>query len=63
MAPPTYANKDHAVFYDRDNKAAFVGVEDESGFYVYSLSGKLLANNPSVEEFEKIADIYLGKIK
>lgn len=61
MILPTYANKDHSIFYDKNGEAAFVGIEDESGFYVYSLSGKLLASNPSVEDLEKIVEIYIGK--
>jgi len=61
MTLPTYAKKDHSIFYDKNGEAAFVGIEDESGFYVYSLSGKLLANNPSIEEFEKIVSIYIGR--
>jgi len=59
MIPPTYAKKDHSIFYDKNGEAAFVGVEDESGFYIYSLSGKLLASNPSREDLEKIVDIYI----
>ena len=59
MVLPPYAKFEHAVFYDRNGEAAFVGVEDESGFYVYSLSGKLLASNPSREDLEKIVDIYI----
>lgn len=59
MILPTYAKKDHSVFYDKNGEAAFVGVEDESGFYIYSLSGRLLASNPSREDFEKIVSVYI----